>query len=80
MISTSAEINCITTNEHEYPVFIIMDKPEVYNKDVHNDAGIYFIQSKNYFPLRNKVKTIFLYKTMDGITGQWLIIVLKTIL
>ena len=29
-----------------------MDKPEVYNKDIHNGPGIYFIQSKK-IPLRN---------------------------
>ena len=29
-----------------------MDSPVIYNKDIHNSAGIYYIESKNYFPLR----------------------------
>ena len=30
-----------------------MDLPVIYNKDKHNLPGIYYIESKNYFPLRS---------------------------
>ena len=39
-------------SQYDYPVFTVMDKPEIYNKDIHNGLGIYYIESKNYFPLR----------------------------
>ena len=39
-------------SDYNYPVFTVMDKPEVYNKDKHNAPGIYYVESKNYFPLR----------------------------
>ena len=29
-----------------------MDKPEKYNKEIHDKPGIYFIESKLYFPIR----------------------------
>ena len=38
--------------EYDYPVFTVMDSPVIYNKDIHNSPGIYYIESKNYFPLR----------------------------
>ena len=44
--------NILYYSEYDQPVFTVMDKPETYNKDIHNGPGIYFIQSKNYFPLR----------------------------
>ena len=38
-------------SDYNYPVFTVMDKPEVHNKDKHNAPGIYYVESKNYFPL-----------------------------
>ena len=40
-----------------------MDKPEIYNKDIHNGPGIYFVESKNYFPLRSRCNGWY-YKPM----------------
>ena len=39
--------------QYDYPVFTVMDKSEIYDKNIHNGPGIYFIESKNYFPLCN---------------------------
>ena len=44
--------NIMYYSQYDYPVFTVMDKPEIYDKDIHNGPGIYFIESKNYFPLR----------------------------
>ena len=44
--------NILYYSEYDYPVFTVMDSPVIYNKDIHNLPGIYYIESKNYFPLR----------------------------
>ena len=50
MISINVE-NILYYSQYDYPVFTVMDKVQIYNKDIHNAPGIYFIKSKNYFPL-----------------------------
>ena len=42
--------NILREGEYAYPVFTVMDKIEVYKN--HTGAGIYFIKTKNYFPMR----------------------------
>jgi hypothetical protein len=42
--------NILREGEYAYPVFTVMDKLEVYKN--HTGAGVYFVKTKNYFPMR----------------------------
>ena len=42
--------NILREGEYAYPVFTVMDKLEVYQN--HTGAGVYFVKTKNYFPMR----------------------------
>ena len=53
--------NIMYYSQYDYPVFTVMDRVEIYNKDIHNAPGIYFIQSK----------TTFLDDVMAGIIFRW---------
>jgi len=38
---------------YNWPVYTVMDDVEIYNKSIHNNAGLYYIeQDENIFPLR----------------------------
>lgn len=38
---------------YNWPVYTVMDDVEIYNKSIHNNAGLYYIeQDENNFPLR----------------------------
>ena len=44
--------NIFYYSKYDYADFKVMDTPEVYNKEIHNKPGIYFIETKRYFPVR----------------------------
>ena len=44
--------NIILHNTDDYPVFTVLDKVEKYVKYENLKAGIYFVESNNYFPMR----------------------------
>ena len=53
--------NILYDSKYDYPVFTCMDKPQVYDCTKHNGAGIYFIETRRYFPTR---KNGWYYKPM----------------
>uniref|UniRef100_A0A6C0EDG0 HNH nuclease domain-containing protein n=1 Tax=viral metagenome TaxID=1070528 RepID=A0A6C0EDG0_9ZZZZ len=38
--------------KHDYPVYTVLDKPEYYNQIDDIKTGFYFVESRNYMPLR----------------------------
>ena len=44
--------NIMLHNKEDYPVFTVLDKVEPYVETDEIQPGIYFVETKNYFPLR----------------------------
>uniref|UniRef100_A0A6C0EDF2 HNH nuclease domain-containing protein n=1 Tax=viral metagenome TaxID=1070528 RepID=A0A6C0EDF2_9ZZZZ len=44
--------NILLYGKEDYPVYTVLDKPENYNQEEDIKTGFYFIESKNYMPLR----------------------------
>lgn len=42
--------NILLNNEYKYPVYSVMDKPEVFNGDLR--CGLYYVDTENVFPFR----------------------------
>ena len=42
--------NILYFQKHSYPVFTVMDKPEIYNGDTV--AGLYYVETQQHFPMR----------------------------
>ena len=42
--------NILYYQKHSYPVFTVMDQPEIYNGDTV--AGLYYVETQQHFPLR----------------------------
>ena len=43
--------NCLYYPKFGYPVFTVMDEPEIFTNDI-NKPGLYYIETDSYFPLR----------------------------
>ena len=44
--------NNLYYSNYDLPVFTVMDKIQIFNKDESLNTGIYYIETKKYFPLR----------------------------
>ena len=44
--------NCLYDNKYKFPVFTEFDQVKKYNKDESKTAGIYYVKTESYFPLR----------------------------
>ena len=44
--------NIMLHNKEDYPVFTVLDKVEPYVKSKKIKTGVYFVETKNYFPMR----------------------------
>ena len=43
--------NCLYYSEFDYPVFTVMDQPEIFNDNI-TLPGLYYAETEQYFPLR----------------------------
>lgn len=44
--------NLLLNNKHKFPVYTVLDKPEIFNKKNKIKVGYYYIKTNNHFPLR----------------------------
>ena len=42
--------NLLYYSQYDYPVLTVMDKPEVYDSEIHNGPGMYLIKTRMHFP------------------------------
>ena len=44
--------NQLLFNKYPFIVNNVMDRVEIYNKNIHNKTGLYYVETNSYFPLR----------------------------
>ena len=53
LVGTRCRRSAMYYNQFEYPLFTVMDEPEFYKGA--KKAGIYFVETTNYLPMRGNV-------------------------